>query len=122
MLSILSKWFDVLDLGIFNYSILFVVVLLIPNFYRIYEEIKSSEIEVIKLPFCELKLLKKYDYYFIGYKKENEFDEYLTVLGFYKNVFNEKEAADEFKEEFPNNKEYEVTEVVKQVHYKKNDE
>lgn len=122
VLSILSKWFIFLDLGIFNYSILFIVALLLPNLNKIYKDIKNSEIEIIKLPFCDLKLLKKYDYYFIGSRKENEFDEDLIALSFYKDIFNKKEALDKFNEEFPNQEEYEITEIVKQVHYKKNDQ
>ncbi len=121
ILSVLSKWFEVLDLGIFNYSLLVVSSLLLPNLELVYKELKNSEVEKIKLPFCELKLLKKYDYYFIGYWKEDESGGDLVVLEFYKGLLSEKEATYQFEKEFPNKKTYEVIEVVKQVHYKKND-
>lgn len=121
-LSILSKWIDVLDLGVFNYSLLLILVLLLPNFGKIHKEIRNSEIEKIKLPFCELKLLKKYDYYFIGYRKENESDGDLVVLEFYKNVLNEEEAVTSFERDFPDKESYEIIEIIKQVHYKKNDD
>ena len=121
-LSILSKWIEFLDLGVFNYSLLLVLFILLPNIKIIHREIKNSEIEKIKLPFCELKLLKKYDYYFIGHRKENELDGDLVVLEFYKDILNEEEAKDRFKEDFPDKKSFEITEIIKQVHYKKNDE
>ena len=120
--SILSKWIEFLDLGIFNYSLLLILFILLPNVKTICREIKNSEIEKIKLPFCELKLLKKYDYYFVGYRKENESDGDLVVLEFYKNILNEEEAVALFKSDFPDDKSYKVTEIIKQVHYKKNDE
>lgn len=120
ILSILSKWFDFFDLGIFNYSILFILVLVLPNLNKIFNQIKNSEIQVIKLPFCELVLLKKYDYYFIGNRKDDDLGD-LVVLGFYKDVLNEKEAKDKFKEEFPNQGNLENIEIIKQVHYKINE-
>lgn len=122
VLSISSKWINFLDFGVFNYSILFVLTILIPNLELVYDELKNSEVEKIKLPFCELKLLKKFDYYFIGYKKDDELNGDLIVLGFYRDIFNEKEATRQFKEEFPDESEYEIMEIIKQVHYKKNDE
>jgi len=124
-LSVLSKWIEFLDLGVFNYSLLLILFILLPNIKIIHREIKNSEVEKIKLPFCELKLLKKYDYYFIGEKtnKLNEdYDGDLIVLGFYKDVLNEKEAKGKFKEDFPNEEGFEISEIIKQVHYKKNDE
>ncbi|MEA2098275.1 MAG: hypothetical protein U9P70_04370 [Patescibacteria group bacterium] len=121
-LSVLSKWIEFLDLGVFNYSLLLIFFILLPNIKIIYREIKNSEIEKIKLPFCELKLLKKYDYYFIGYRKENELDGDLVVLGFYNNILNKEDALAFFKSDFPNDKSYIITEIIKQVHYKKNDE
>lgn len=120
ILSILSKWLNFLDFGIFNYSILLLIALFIPNFSAIYKELENSEIEKIKLPFCELKLLKKYDYYFIGNKTDEEIND-LVLLGFYEDVFNKDEAFDKFKEEFPNQENFEIVYIVKQVHYKKND-
>lgn len=122
VLSISSKWLSYLDFGVFNYSILFILTILIPNLELVYVELKNSEVERIKLPFCELKLLKKFDYYFVGYKKEDELSGDLIVLGFYKDIFNEKEAKKQFKEEFLDENEYEIIEIIKQVHYKKNDE
>lgn len=62
--SIASKWIPVLDLGIFNYTVLLLVSLIAPNLSSVYKEINSSEVQSIKLPFCELRLLKRYDYYF----------------------------------------------------------
>ncbi len=120
--SVLSKWFDFLNIGVFNYSLLLILVLLLPNYKRIHKEIKNSEIEKIKLPFCELKLLKKYDYYFIGYRKENELDGDLVVLEFYKDILNKENAVSLFERDFPDKKSYEITEIIKQVHYKKNDD
>lgn len=70
ILSILSSFgehlsiFKYLDVGIFNYSVLFVITLVVPNYNYIMKQLHSSELEVIKLPFCEFKLLKKYDYFF----------------------------------------------------------
>jgi len=121
ILSILSKWFNFFDFGIFNYSILFILVILIPNFDTLYKEIKNSEIELIKLPFFEVKLLKKYDYYFIGNRKGDELDD-LVVLAFYRDVLNEEEAQSKFKEDFSVQEDLENVEIIKQVHYKSNDE
>lgn len=119
LMSILSKWFVFFDLGIFNYSILFILALLIPNFSIIYKEIKNSEISIIKLPFFELKLLKKYNYYFIGNRKGDELGD-LVVLDYYLDILNEEEAQKKFKEEFPSQEDFENIKIIKQVHYKEN--
>jgi len=119
--SVLSKWFGFLDLGIFNYSLLIVLSLLIPNVLILGKEINNSEVEIIKLPFCELKLIKKYDYYFIGIWQGSTSGD-LVVLDYYKNIFNKKDAFKLFRSDYPNEKSYEIIEIVKQVHYKMNDD
>jgi hypothetical protein len=99
-----------------------VLFLLLPNIAIVFREMKNLEVEKINLPFCELKLLKKYDYYFIGSWTDEKDNEDLLVLGFYKSVLNEKEALCLFEKDYPDETKYEVNEIVKQVHYKKNDD
>lgn len=131
-LSILSTFekLECLNIGIFNYSILIIVSLVIPHFSYIKKQLINSEIQSVKLPFVELNLIKKYDFCFIGELKKWSNDEEnfisteesnLVVLGYYEGLLNEKEAEKEFKKEFPNAREYEIDRIIKQSFFKKND-
>lgn len=128
--SIASKWFPILDLGVFNYSVLLLISLIAPNLNAVYKEVDNSEVQSIKLPFCELRLVKKYDYYFLGERivedeSDDIIDEYVTkdivVLAFYNDVLNLDEAKALFAAEYPNQDRLIVSEIIKQVHYKNND-
>jgi hypothetical protein len=120
--SIASKWVPFLDVGIFNYSVLLLISLIAPNLSAVYKEIDNSEVQSIKLPFCELRLLKKYDYYFLGERTNDEVNNDIVVLAFYNNVLNLDEAKAFFESDYPDQSEMNITEVIKQVHYKNNDQ
>jgi hypothetical protein len=118
LMSISSKWFAFFDLGVFNYSVLLISSLLIPNLKIISREIGNSQIESVKLPFCELKFSKRFDFYFLGEREGDENSGDMVVIAYYKNVAGEKEALDLLKEEYKELKGINVMETVKQVHYK----
>jgi hypothetical protein len=84
LMSVSSKWFTFLELGVFNYSILLASSLIIPNIKSIFREISNSQIESIKLPFCELKFSKNFDYYFLGEREGDENNSDMIVLAYYK--------------------------------------